>query len=211
MKDPLREMRANPERFWEEHYRAGSPHTRGRPGTALRTLVEPLEPGRALELGCGKGDDAVWLARRGWSVVAVEISPTALDHVRANAERAGVSDRVSTALHDLTRTFPEGEFDLVCASFLAANPRTEVLRRATRAVAPGGRLLLVDHGSRAPWSWAPPGHTFPTPEQTLQSLGLAEAEWERTRVDALERRATGPGGQEATVLDNIVFVQRKIE
>src|SRR5690606_25807973 len=118
MSDNFEEMRADPEQFWEARYRAASLQTSGRPGTALRRFAEPLTPGHALELGCGKGDDAVWLARQGWSVTAVEISRTALDYVAANAERAGVSDRITLEQHDLSRSFPEGQFDLVTASFL---------------------------------------------------------------------------------------------
>lgn len=206
MTDLMKQMRTDPARFWEERYASASPETSGQPGAALRLLVEPLEPGRALELGCGRGDDAVWLAGRGWSVLAVEISPTALECTRQNAKRAGVSDRVVLEQHDLTQSFPEGRFDLVVASFLAVFPREGVLRRAAEAVRPGGHLLLIDHGSRAPWSWG--DHDFPTPEEALETLRLDERDWHRIRVGTLERRATGPGGQQATVLDNLLLLKR---
>jgi SAM-dependent methyltransferase len=202
------DLRADPERYWEERYRAASPRTRGRPGVMLRRFAEPLKAGRALELGCGKGDDAVWLAGQGWSVVAVEISRTALGYAAANAERVGVSDRITFEQHDLARSFPEGPFDLVTASFLAASPRDAVLRRAADAVAPGGHLLIIDHASRLPWSSAPPDRVYPSAEETLAMFDLREREWARIHVGALERSATGPNGETAIVRDNVVFLER---
>lgn len=199
---------ADAERYWEDRYKAGSPKTSGRPGVALRQFAEPLTPGRALELGCGKGDDAVWLAGQGWSVVAVEISQTALDYAAANAERAGVADRITFQRHDLGQSFPEGEFDLVTANFLAAFPRDAVFQRAAAAVAPGGHLLIIDHASRLPWSAAPPSRQFPTVEETLATLALEEGDWTRIYSDILERQATGPDGETAMVRDTVIFLKR---
>jgi SAM-dependent methyltransferase len=140
--------------------------------------------------------------------VAVEISRTALGYAAANAERAGVSDRIIFEQHDLSRSFPEGPFDLVTASFLAASPRDAVLRRAADAVAPGGHLLIIDHASRLPWSSAPPDRVYPTVEETLAGLDLREREWSRNHVGTLERSATGPDGETAIVRDNVVFLER---
>jgi len=204
--DPMKRMREDPARFWEERYASASPESSGEPGAALRQVVEPLTPGTALELGCGKGDDTVWLARRGWTVTGVEISETALEYTRRNAERAGVSDRVTLERHDLAQSLPEGRFDLVFACFLAVLPKEEVIRRAAEAVSSGGHLLLVDHGARAPWMWG--DHDFPTPAETLQGLQLDEGSWSRVRVDSLERPATGPDGQQATMRDNIILLRR---
>jgi SAM-dependent methyltransferase len=150
----------------------------------------------------------VWLASQGWAVVAVEISRTALGLAAANAERAGVSERITFEQHDRSRSFPEGKFDLVTASFLAACPREAVFRRAAKAVAPAGHLLIIDHGSRSPWSSAPPDWRFPTAGETLASLDLEEPDWSRIHVDALERDATGPSGGTAIVRDNVLLLRR---
>lgn len=208
MSDNFEDMRVDPERYWEARYQVASPQTSGRPGTVLRRFAEPLEPGRALELGCGKGDDAVWLARQGWSVTAVEISHTALNYVAANAERAGVSDRITLEQHDLSRSFPERQFDLVTASFLAAFPREPVFQRAAAGVASGGHLLIIDHGSRSHWSSAPAHWKFSTAEETLVSLQLKEADWASIHVGVIERHATGPKGETAIVMDNVIFLKR---
>ncbi|WP_253913443.1 bifunctional 2-polyprenyl-6-hydroxyphenol methylase/3-demethylubiquinol 3-O-methyltransferase UbiG [Pseudoruegeria sp. HB172150] len=204
----IEEMRADQAGFWEARYSSGSPASSGRPGEMLRRFVEPLAPGRALELGCGKGDDAVWLAGQGWTVTAVEISQTALDYAAANAAKAGVADRIAFERHDLTQTFPEGLYDLIAASFLAAHPREAVFQRAAQAVARGGHLLIVDHGSRAPWSWSDEDAQFPTAEETLASLLVNEGDWERVQVGGMERIANGPDGQTATVLDNVTLLRR---
>ena len=199
----------DPEGYWEARYKAGSPTSSGRPGAALRRFAEPLAPGRALELGCGKGDDAVWLAGRGWSVVAVEISATALDYARANAACAGVADRIAFERHNLAQSFPEGQFDLVTASFLAASPRETVFPRIAAAVAPGGHLLIVDHATALPWRKTPPERKFPTVDETLAVLALEAGAWETIQAGVASRQATGPDGESATVEDSLVFLRRR--
>ena len=79
------------ERFWEEHYRASTRPSNGRPSGALVRFAGPLPGGTALDLGCSQGDDAIWLARRGWRVVAVDVSGTVLARAAKNAEAVGVS------------------------------------------------------------------------------------------------------------------------
>ncbi len=197
--------------FWEERYQAASPDSSGKPGTMLRQTVEPLTAGRALELGAGKGDDAVWLARAGWSVVAVDISPTALGYAAANARRAELADRITFEQHDLSQSFPQGKFDLVTANYLQSPfdfPRAAVLRRAAGAVASDGHLLIVEHRTRLPWSSASPDMPFPTVEETFASLELRDQDWIRLRVETIERQATGPDGQTAMVRDNVIFLKR---
>jgi SAM-dependent methyltransferase len=200
------------ERFWEGHYRASARPSNGRPSGALVRFAGPLPGGTALDLGCAQGDDAVWLALRGWRVVAVDVSGTALARAAINAETAGVSDLIAFERHDLASTFPDGRFDLVSALFLQSPvefPRTRVLQAAARAVAPGGLLLIVEHAAVAPWSWADPETSFPTPEQSLAALDLDPSLWLSEFVGAPEREATGPKGQSATVTDNVIALRRR--
>ncbi|SDQ06983.1 cyclopropane-fatty-acyl-phospholipid synthase family protein [Quadrisphaera sp. DSM 44207] len=199
------------EGFWEAHYRRSPRVWTGRANAVLADVAAPLAPGTALDLGCGEGGDAVWLARRGWRVTAVDVSATALARVREHAAAAGVGDRVVARQHDLARTFPAGAYDLVAASYLQSPvhlPRTAVLRAAAGAVAPGGLLLVVEHASVPPWSWADPGTRFPAPEEVLASLDLPPATWHPERVGAFQREATGPGGQRAAVTDTVLAVRR---
>ncbi len=196
------------EEFWDAHYRARASVWAGRPNAVLVDVVESLPPGSALDLGCSEGADAVWLAARGWRVTAADVSPTALARASAHAADAGVE--VDFQHHDLARTFPEGTFDLVSAQYLQSPvefPRADVLRKAAAAVAPGGLLLVVEHGSAAPWSWDQDA-VFPTPEEALAEIGLDPTSWRTERLGAPTREATGPDGRTATVADIVIAIRR---
>ncbi len=197
-------------RFWEDRYRQGR-RWKGTPNVLLAETVAEMAPGRALDLGCGEGGDATWLAARGWRVTAVDIASTALELTAEHAAREGVADRVTTELHDLATGFPEGVFELVSAQYLQTPfdlPRARVLRRAAHALVPGGLLLVVEHGSRHPWSTVDPDTRFPTPEEIYAELELDPAGWTPERLATPQREATGPGGQTGTVTDTVIAVRR---
>lgn len=104
---------------------------------------------RALELACGSGTNAVWLASQGWQVTAVDWSSVGLANGRARAEAAGVT--VDWQEHDLLAwTPPARAFDLVVIVYLhlPIGERVPVYRAAAAAVAPGGRLIVVAHHPR---------------------------------------------------------------
>ncbi|MBB1260556.1 SAM-dependent methyltransferase [Streptomyces alkaliterrae] len=200
--------------FWENHYSRLDARLGTKPNAVLADLLTALSPtpGTALDLGCGHGGDALWLAAHGWDVTAVDVSQTALDRVAEGARAGDVADRVHPARHDLAETFPPGRFDLVSAVYFHTPvdiPRTRVLRHAAEAVAAGGLLIIVEHASVAPWSWqAGEDVRFPTPEQVLVSLELDDDAWHVERCHAPQRVATGPRGQTATVTDNILALHR---
>lgn len=199
------------DKFWNDLYSRAAPTSSGKPGMALAQFVGPLSPGAALELGCARGDDAVWLAGRGFQVTAVDISSVVLEYAAENARCAGVADRIRFEAHDLAVSFPEGAYDLVTASFLHsphAWPRTKVLARAASVVSPGGHLLIIEHGSYAPWSWSSNETPPPTAEETFRAMDLAAHDWRRDCVCQIERAAKGPDGQTALVKDNIIFLHR---
>lgn len=200
----------NAEAFWEQHYRSRRPEA-VRVNPLLAETVSLLAPGAALDLGCGAGGDAIWLARQGWRVTAVDISTTAVERVRERARELGIADRVTADQHDLADSFPAGRFDLVSAQYFHTPlqlPRARVLRSAARALRPGGHLLIVDHGSTAPWSWnQDPGIHYPTPTEIAAELALDPGRWSVLRADMPRRRATGPAGESATVTDNVLLVQ----
>jgi SAM-dependent methyltransferase len=199
---------------WEEHYGQRDRVWSGRVNIRLAELVEPMTPGRALDLGCGEGADAMWLAEHGWRVTAVDISQTALDRALADAMARNLSDRIDFQRHDLDDSFPDGVFDLVSAQFLHSRvplDRARLLRRAAESVAPGGTLMVVDHGAAPPWAPKPEHHhhEFPTGDEVVSSLNLDDSQWDRVRVAAVERDALGPAGQRAVLTDNVIVLRRR--
>jgi len=204
-----------PHSHWEEHYSAKPRVWSGRVNARLAEIVPRLAGIRALDLGCGEGADAIWLAEHGWEVVAVDVSTTALARAAEDAEARGVLSRIDFQSHDLERTFPEGSFDLVSAQFFHTPldmDRTAVLRRAADAVAPGGTLLIVDHGEAPPWAkfgGHHHDHEFPSAQEVLTGLALDTAYWQPVRVGPAEREAVGPDGEHAHLVDNVIELHRK--
>jgi SAM-dependent methyltransferase len=199
-------------RFWEDHYRAHRPSRPARVNPLLAEITAPLAPGTALDLGCGAGGDALWLAGRGWRVTAVDISAEAVRRLAETARGLDLAERVSAHRVDLAEEFPTGLFDLVSAQYLHtpfALPRPAVLRAAAHALHPGGRLVVVDHGSTAPWSWnQDPDIHYPTPDEVFAEVALDPARWHLERADMPRRRKRGPDGRTATVVDNVLVVRR---
>jgi len=198
--------------FWEERY-AGRQVWSGKVNATMAALVAELPTGRALELGCGEGGDAVWLAEQGWQVTAVDISPTAIERGRAAAAERGLAERIEWIAADLSDWAPDGSFDLVTASFLQSPlelERAVILRRAAQAVAPGGRLLLVSHAAAPPWaSGLQHGHAeFPQPATELAMLELPADGWDVVIAEVRKRPAVGPDGTAAELDDTVVLVQR---
>jgi SAM-dependent methyltransferase len=199
--------------FWEERYRQGRQWS-GDPNQLLVEQAEPLVPGPALDLGCGEGGDAIWLARQGWRVTAVDIAASALALGAEHAADAGVGERITWEQHDLGETFPAGAFGLVSACYLhspVALARGEVLRRAAGAVAPDGHLVVVGHAG--PPSWSTAGHphhgaSFPTTDEVLADLDLPEGEWEVRRGETANNACRSPEGVEGTRPDNVLHVHR---
>ncbi|MEU0127376.1 class I SAM-dependent methyltransferase [Streptomyces sp. NPDC006289] len=197
--------------MWDDRYRESDRIWSGNPNTVLVREVEGLTPGRALDLGCGEGADAVRLARWGWRVTATDISTVALDRAAVHAADAGVADLIDWQWHDLGASFPEGEYDLVSAQFLHSMgdlPRERILREAAAAVAPGGVLLIVGHAGFPSWEHDHADMELPTTDEVLASLELPEGEWEVLLSEEHERVQDDPDGNPTTRTDNALKVRR---
>jgi SAM-dependent methyltransferase len=118
----------------------------GRPNGRLLAEASGLTPGRALDVGCGEGADAIWLARNGWTVTAIDISDVALARARHAAKLADAV--VEWVCGDALQTpFPAGSFDLVSMQYPAL-PKAAgqaAVRALLDTVRPGGLLLAVYH------------------------------------------------------------------
>lgn len=196
---------------WEAFYRESERHWSGSVNATFATVVADLPTGSALDLGCGEGADAVWLAARGWQVTAVDVSATALARGHAHALDAGVADRITWEQHDLGETFPAGAFDLVSAQFLHSTLRPDrsgLLRRAANSVAPGGTLLLISHGPSSHVQ-SHPDVVLHTAEQTLDQLRLDPDEWDVVATTSVRRETAWPDGSLRTLDDEVVQVSRR--
>jgi SAM-dependent methyltransferase len=132
---------------WDARYRErDGTRWSGRPNGRLVAEVVGLPPGRALDIGCGEGADAIWLARRGWTVTAIDISDVAVGRAREASERVGAS--VEWVCGDALQTpIPAGSFELVSMQYPAlpkAAGEAAVLALLD-TVHPGGLLLAVYH------------------------------------------------------------------
>lgn len=135
---------------WDRRYASTPRLFRAEPDETLVELVTPLEPGGAVDLGAGEGRNSLWLAARGWKVVAVDASREALGRLDQAASSEGLS--VVSLAEDIT-TYLAGVqthgdvFDLVVLAYVHPEPavRSELLRAVARAVGPGGNLFVVGH------------------------------------------------------------------
>ena len=131
---------------WDERYSAAERVWSGEPNGTLVAEVAGLTPGRALDVGCGEGADAVWLAGRGWTITALDVSRVALDRAALHARDAGAE--VTWVHAGLVEAGPDaGSFDLVSAQYpaLLRTPTHDAERALLDAVAPGGVLVVVHH------------------------------------------------------------------
>lgn len=132
---------------WDERYTSlAAEIPDGAPSAVLMDVARELAPGRALEIGCGVGADAVWLAGQGWEVTALELSRVALERARARGRQAGVRvEWMCARLEDAELT--DAGFDLVTAHYpaLRHSPGSDAQRALLAAMAPGGTLLVVHH------------------------------------------------------------------
>lgn len=136
---------------WDERYRQSASLWGASANVFVADALAALAPGRALDLACGEGRNALWLAERGWRVTAVDFSAVALAKGRAQADARALS--VEWVEADVTGYQPEpGAFDAVVIAYLHLSKAAleQVLRRAAAALAPAGTLVAVGHDATNP-------------------------------------------------------------
>jgi SAM-dependent methyltransferase len=195
---------------WDRRYSDREQLWSGQPNGALVAEIAGLTPGRVLDVGCGEGADAVWLARGGWDVTAVEVSGVALERAAGHARDAGVSIHwvhAELAEADL----PPASFDLVSAQYpaLLRTPDSAAERAMLAAVAPGGVLLLVHHAgmdTRPPddSGFDPNDYVWPT-----MIAALFDDNWQ-VEVDEQRPRVVPDGGAGAHHTDDLVIRARRL-
>jgi SAM-dependent methyltransferase len=201
--------------FWDERYGSRDAAPSSDPNPQLAAEAADLPAGVALDVGTGEGDDAVWLAARGWTVTAVDISQVALDRGKAAAAARGVADRITWVQADLVNwTPPARAFDLVSAQFVHFLPaeRKLVFERLAAAVREGGTLLVVGHHpsdlETTAKRWNMPD-AFHTAEDLAQLLDPRD--WKVTVAASRPRDVVDPNGDPIVVHDTVLRARRSLE
>ncbi|PKB78726.1 MAG: hypothetical protein BZY88_16980 [SAR202 cluster bacterium Io17-Chloro-G9] len=137
-----------------------------------------LTPGRALDNGCGTGGNAVWLAKQGWSVTAVDHSVAAIEKGQRLAAAQGVN--VEFVVADASTYQPQGLYDLITSFYIQLFPpqRANMLANMSKALAPGGTVLFVSHDKSSPppgW-WEEDLPSLTTPEEIVAELSDLQIE-----------------------------------
>ena len=201
---------------WDERYRSRDALWSGNPNPHLVAEAGDLIPGHALDVGAGEGADAIWLASRGWHVIAVDLSTVALERACAHADRAGpdIARRIDWVHDDVTSWDPgTGRYDLVSVQYmhLPPAPRKAMLEQLATAVAPGGSLLIVGHHPSDLHTTVQRPHT---PELLFTGDDIAAeldpGRWTIITNAAPERTATDPDGNAVTVHDTVLRATRRV-
>jgi SAM-dependent methyltransferase len=198
--------------FWDELYRSRSAVWSGNPNIHLVNEVSGLAPGTALDVGCGEGADAIWLAERGWRVTAADISSVALERARAVEVADDVARRIEWLHTDLVASEPPSSYDLVSAHFmhLPRAPRELLFRRLAASVKPHGTLLIVGHHPSDLQTTVP---RPPTPELFYTAAEVAALlepdDWDIVVEASRERATTDPAGRTVTIHDVVLRARRR--
>ena len=155
--------------FWNQSYQ-DNPQEANVPDRILVCEIEDLKPGKALDLGCGAGMNAMMLAERGWSVLGLDWADIAIHIARQKAEERGVSARFEVA--DTTEWQPQEQFDLVISTYALPGMEAarKILRTALKALAPGGTLIVAEWDRSMASVWGFAEDELPTPEEIVALL-----------------------------------------
>lgn len=196
---------------WDRRYATPGYVWKTDPNCFLPGEVGSLVPGSAVDLACGEGRNAIWLATQGWRVTGVDFSVVGLDKGRSLAADRGVE--VDWVAADVTTWSTPRTVDLVIVFYLhlPAAGRRSALGTAARAVAPGGTLLVVGH-DLANLSDGYGGPQDPsvlyTPDDVVADVMAAGVEgFVVERADRVARAVDHEGGR-ATAIDCLVRVRR---
>jgi SAM-dependent methyltransferase len=194
---------------WNERYATAEYVWKADPNIFLVSETAGLPPGRALDLACGEGRNAVWLAEQGWNATGVDFSDAGLAKGRRLAADRGVE--VDWVRADATTWEPPAEgYDLVAVFYLQlpADRRRRAMEVAVRAIAPGGTLLVVAHdaanltgGVGGPQDAA----VLYAPAEVLVDLAAAGVDLTVERAETVERPVAGA---DRPALDCLVRARR---
>jgi SAM-dependent methyltransferase len=190
---------------WDRRYAAVENLWATRPNRFLVSEVAEIPPGRALDLACGEGQNAIWLASLGWDVTGVDYSEVAIAKANARAERDGVAVEFTSA--DLVEYEPRrAAYDLVLVLYLhiPSTQRGAVHAKASAAVGPGGTFLLLGH-DRANLT---DGVGGPSDPDLLYTADEIAAELSGLEIEKATTVLRDVDGEDRDAIDTIVRARR---
>lgn len=172
------------------------------PNAFVAAIVADLAPGTAIDLACGEGRNALWLAQRGWQVTAVDFSRVAVETGRSRAERLGLE--VDWVAADVTDWTSPGLVDLIVIAYLQlpAPELASVIASCAGSLEPDGLIVLVSH-DRDNLERGVGGPQSPAVLTSVDSLRAAAADLEIERCEQLLRRVG-----DATAIDTVLIARR---
>jgi len=203
---------------WDERYAGSAFVWTTEPNQFLPPAVADLPVGSALDLACGEGRNAVWLATQGWVTTGVDFSAVGLGKAAELADANDVADRTRWVCADATTWTPDATFDLVVVFYLhlPGPARRSALGVAAAALAPQGTLLVVGHDSTnlTDGVGGPPDPAvLYGPDDVVGDLVAAEPTLEVVRAERVRRTVTvaddgedGPTRRDA--IDCLVVARR---
>ena len=212
--------------YWDQIWQGQRAAAMGTSQTNPHLIEEigDLQPGTALDAGCGAGAEAIWLAEQGWQVTAADVAAEALAYGAARAADCGVADRVQWVQADLSVWEPATRYDLVTTHYAhPAIPQLAFYDRIASWVAPAGTLFIVGHlHHHDPSSAANQGHnhgnvetdeieppasaSMTAPDITAR---LDPAIWDVATVEESSRTMTGSSGHAISIHDVVVRATRR--
>ena len=193
--------------FWDQMYRSRPRKTE--PNVVLAETVAGRSPGTALDVCCGMGADAIWLAKQGWKVTAIDMSNVALDRARD----VDVAREVTWIHGDALVWQPPFEaYDLVSSQFLHVAPaeRPALFRKLGSSVRRGGTLLVVAHHAsdlQTTVGRPPNPELYFTADEIAASL--APEQWEIRFSGTRPRSGTDHQGRALTIQDMVFTARRR--
>ena len=194
--------------FWNDEYKEDAEHAVV-PDRLLAEEVEGLAPGKALDLGCGSGPNALMLAEKGWSVLGMDWSEHAVSLANEATAQRGLDARFVAG--DTTKWEPPERFDLVISTYAlpGGEDSERVLRTAVQAVAEGGTLMVAEWDASMAEVWSFDAEDLMTVEGIVALLpDLVIEKAEVRHVPDMFADADDPRGH-AGAAANVAFVRAK--
>ena len=161
--------------FWNDEYKSDPTQVMVR-DYIVKKEIENIEVGKALDLGCGKGDNCVTLVKKGFTVKGIDWSSVAIDLGKKYANENNLD--IEYQVGDITTWEPDQEYDLVISTYALPEDlnKNEVLKTGIKALKKGGTIIVVEWDKAMSKVWGIRESELSSPEEIVNGLGDVEIE-----------------------------------